>query len=317
MVLQVLPQLESAEHEVVLKATVVLFQRFCGTAAASPDLDKLVPAVKELALPTLLKFGQQMTARRAFQAACALTPLLNRAAVLAAQCCALAIKGPWKADVVLPFYEAVADLEEVFSRAIIARAEMLRPFDASRIFASHKHFEECQAVAAKAVAASGIPLDVSTSDLARLAPLPAKPVHCWRYEQLRQFWETSCSQYSGKVPVDVLAILLLQAAGAELSLVNREALMRRLHACAHRSQGEVLAAQWSRCWIKRTASGSSYGWVETADRKLACDRAPGPNRKVADPGLSSQSMLSYWEGRQQAYIFPASKRLCPLLSRGV
>ena len=62
-------------------------------------------------MPTLLKFGQQMTARRAFQAigafsqrvthglrwrvkaACALTPLLNRAAVLAAQCCALAIKG--------------------------------------------------------------------------------------------------------------------------------------------------------------------------------------------------------------------------------
>ena len=65
------------------------------------------------------------------------------------------IPGPWKADVVLPFYEAVADLEEasslqvrsstlgsytlnpepprqVFSRAIIARAEMLRPFDASR-----------------------------------------------------------------------------------------------------------------------------------------------------------------------------------------
>jgi len=257
----VLPQLESAEHEVVLHATVVLFQRFCGTAAASPDLEKLVPAVKELAVPTLLKFGQQMTARRAFQAACALTPLLNRAAVLAAQCCALAIKGPWKADVVLPFYEAVADLEEVFSRAIIARAEMLRPFDASRIFASHKHFDECQAVAAKAVAASGIPLDVSTADLARLAPLPAKPVHCWRYEQLRQFWETSCSQYSGKVPVDVLAILLLQAAGAELSLVNREALMRRLHACAHRSQGEVFADELDACTPEVRRSGGLKAWV--------------------------------------------------------
>ena len=46
------------------------------------------------------------------EAACALTPLLNRAAVLAAQCCALAIKGrfPWLPSVVPAVLAAVAVL---------------------------------------------------------------------------------------------------------------------------------------------------------------------------------------------------------------
>ncbi|CAE7711509.1 unnamed protein product [Symbiodinium pilosum] len=148
----VLPEVDRAQHQVVLQAAVILFQRFLESVVTSNDLAKLAQVVKEVLLPTLVKFDQQLTARRAFQAACVLTPLLNRAAVLAAQCCALAIKGPWRADVVVPFCEAVSDLQEVFSSAIIARAERLRPFDASRIFASHTRFDDCQAAAAKAVA---------------------------------------------------------------------------------------------------------------------------------------------------------------------
>jgi len=255
----VLQRLEGAEHRDVLQAAMILFQRFCDTAAL-PEVGKLSSIVSQSMLPTLAKFDSYLNTRRAFQAASTLTPLLSRAATLATQCCALAMRGPWSPGVVLPFCEAVSDLAEVFSVAIIARAELHRPFDAPRIYASHQRFADLEATASRAVSlCSPNAANVSRA----LAPVPPKPEHRWRYDQLRHFWSSSCSHkyLDGAVPIDEMAILLLQAAGADVSLAHREAIMRRLHCTSHRFEGKICADELDACATEIRRSGGLKAWV--------------------------------------------------------
>lgn len=254
-----LSRLEGAEHRDMLQASMILFQRFCDTETL-PELGKLSSIVRESMQPTLAKFEKHLTTRRAFQAASTLTPLLSRAATLATQCCALAIRGPWSHGVVLPFCEAVSDLAEVFNVAIMARAELCRPFDAPRIYASHRRFADLEATASRAVSMCS----PAAGNISRtLAPLPPKPEHHWRYDQLRQFWSSSCSHkfLDGAVPIDELAILLLQAAGAEVSLAYREALMRRLHGASLRFPGKVCADELDCCSAEIRRNGGLKAWV--------------------------------------------------------
>mmetsp|Transcript_13739 Transcript_13739/g.16494 ORF Transcript_13739/g.16494 Transcript_13739/m.16494 type:complete len:328 (+) Transcript_13739:35-1018(+) len=248
----------------MLQAATILFQRFCDTESL-PELDKLLSIVRQSILPTLATFENHLTTRRAFQAASTLTPLLIRAATLATQCCALAIRGPWSHQVILPVCEAVSDLAEVFGVAIIARAELHRPFDAPRIYASHQRFMDLEAAASRAVSVSG-PMAANVSRT--LAPLPPKPEHHWRYDQLRYFWCASCSHkyLDGAVPIDELAILLLQAAGADTSLVHREALMRRLHSASFRFAGKLCADELDSCAAEIRRSGGLKAWVHTVAR---------------------------------------------------
>ena len=258
----VLAHMEGAQHQDMLQAAVILFQRFCDTESL-PELDKLSSIVGEGIVPALAKFEKHLTARRAFQAATTLTPLLARAATLATQCCALAIRGPWSPCVILPFCEAVSDLTEVFNVAIIARAELHRPFDAPRIYASHQRFADLETTASKAVASMSSP---EAGNICRtLAPMPAKPEHHWRYDQLRQFWLSSCSHkyLDGAVPIDELAILLLQAAGADVSLAHREAIMRRLHCSSCRFGGKICADELDACASEIRRSGGLKAWVHT------------------------------------------------------
>ncbi|CAK8994577.1 unnamed protein product [Durusdinium trenchii] len=253
----VLRHLEMAEHRHILQAAVVLFQRLCESEPL-PELQKLVSLVREVLLPTLMMFESHLSTRRAFQAASTLTPLLNRAATLAAQSCSLAIRGPWSPNVLHPFCEAVSDLAEVFSGAIIARAELRRPFDAPRIYSSHRRFAELAAAIGKAVASSPASWEIQR----KLANLPERPEHCWRYDQLRHFWNSSCSEkYGDAVPIDELAILLLQAAGADVSLANREALMRRMHTDSRRISGKVCADELDAFSAEIRRSGGLKAWV--------------------------------------------------------
>ena len=250
--------LEGAEHRHVLQAAVVLFQRFCQTETM-PELEKLVALVRELVLPTLSILEGQVTTRRAFQAASTLTPLLQRVCVVATQSCFLALRGPWSPNVLHPFYEALEDLAWVFNEAIIARADLRRPFDAPRIYVSHRHFAELQAAVGKAAASEAL---CSWELRRKLAPLPPKPEHRWRYDQLKHFWESSCAQkYDGGVPIDELTILLLQAAGAEVSLSNRETLMRRIHSDSSRFVGKLCADELDAFSAEIRRSGGLRAWV--------------------------------------------------------
>eukprot|EP00927_Polykrikos_kofoidii_P047518 TRINITY_DN41711_c0_g1_i1.p1 TRINITY_DN41711_c0_g1~~TRINITY_DN41711_c0_g1_i1.p1 ORF type:complete len:721 (+),score=119.25 TRINITY_DN41711_c0_g1_i1:96-2165(+) len=96
-----------------------------------------------------------------------------------------------------------------------------------------------------------------------LAPPPGRPQHSWRNEELRQFWEARCTpRYGDRVPVDALAMLLLRATSLEVSLANREAVMRHLTAIPGRKEtGVVALTELDRCGPEVRRSGGLRAWV--------------------------------------------------------
>eukprot|EP00933_Yihiella_yeosuensis_P068797 TRINITY_DN7478_c0_g5_i1.p1 TRINITY_DN7478_c0_g5~~TRINITY_DN7478_c0_g5_i1.p1 ORF type:complete len:615 (-),score=130.09 TRINITY_DN7478_c0_g5_i1:110-1954(-) len=318
------PHLDNVEHRVLVKASEILLRRFHDTVDGKlPQLERMGAVAKQLALPALSKLGNCLTARRAFQAACTLTPLLNRAVVLASQCCALAIRGISEATIIMPLTRALTDMVEVFTAAILDRAELFRPFDAARISASHQHFVDQQAEAARAFSGS-----TQSSNRGKLAPPPARPTHDWRYDQLRKFWDTSCSHRSvdGTIPVDALAVLLIQAAGAEASIGNREAVMRRLHKLSSQNARSMSQAELDLCAPEMRRCGGLRAWVHcvmtqggeetpraaiaaassTGTKSLNATWSSGLSGSTGMP-LSARTTGSLW-GTQRGGVTPTGKK---------
>lgn len=297
---RVTAHLDGAEHRVLAQAAQGLLQRFQTTVSRQhqPHLESLAAAVRQLALPAIAKLISCISSRRAFQAACTLTPLLNRTVVLAMQCCGLAMRGTSDASIILPYTRALTDMAEVFSDAIIARSEQLRPFDAARIAASHQRFADLQADAAKSArrrGLSGDEVDIAAAPYPRtLAAPPAKRCHVWRYEQLKQFWDASCSNryLDDIVPIDVLAVLLLQAAAAELSLVNREAIMRRLHKLAAQSTASLSPPELDACGPEMRRCGGLKAWIHAVIQSGGED-PPRPMTSVSTSGVRSLATTWY------------------------
>jgi len=297
--------IENADHRVLLQASMNLLLRFHDTVSGKqPPLDKLDAVVEKLALPAFSKLETCLTARRALQAACSLTPLLNRAVALAVQCCALAIRGVSDVAIIHPLTRGLTDISEVFSDAIVSRAETFRPFDAARISASHQRFADLQAEAS--TAARQLPWSATGSQLADassrkiLAPAPVKHSHHWRNDQLRQFWHASCSTkyLDGSVPIDALTILLLQAAGAELSLPNREAVMRRLHKLTLQKSGYVSAAELDTFGPEMRRCGGLRAWVHAVSLSGGEE---APVRADVSTPRGPKSLANTWGSANSGY----------------
>eukprot|EP00930_Biecheleria_cincta_P006763 TRINITY_DN107829_c0_g1_i1.p1 TRINITY_DN107829_c0_g1~~TRINITY_DN107829_c0_g1_i1.p1 ORF type:complete len:620 (+),score=120.71 TRINITY_DN107829_c0_g1_i1:27-1886(+) len=296
---RVTAHIDGAEHRVLAQAAQGLFQRFQATVSQhqQPHLESLAATVRQLALPAIAKMISCISSRRAFQAACTLTPLLNRTVVLAMQCCGLAMRGTSDASTILPFTRALTDMAEVFSDAIIARSEQLRPFDAARIAASHQRFADLQAEAAKNARLRGLggdAVDTAAAPYPRtLAPPPAKRCHIWRYEQLKHFWDASCSNryLDDIVPIDALAVLLLQAAAAELSLANREAIMRRLHKLPAHGTASLSPPELDACGPEMRRCGGLKAWIHAVIHSGGED----PPRPITSGSTSGvRSLATTW-----------------------
>lgn len=257
----VAPLLGDIGHSGSIQATMLLFQRFQSTVAlgAAPPLEQLAGTAQRIAIPMLSRLEKCIVDHPAFQVAVSLTPLLNRMAGLAAQCCALAVRKIGSITASLPISNALSMLCRVLSEAVVDRAERFRPLDAPQISQAHQAFAEYQAQFASVLTAE---LDKEPIEKVALAALAERPTHAWKNVELRQFWEARCiPKYDDAVPVDTLAVLLLRATSVETSLPNREAVMKRLMNLEQTQPGHLVAAEFDRCCSEVRRCGGLRAWV--------------------------------------------------------
>lgn len=297
---------ENIGHSAAIEVITILLQRFCGTVASRTGaalLEPLAATVKQLAEPALARLDTCVARHKTFQSAFSLTPLLNRMAALATQCCAVAVRDITSAASVLPLVGALKMLSDVLTTAVVDRVEHFRPLDSGRLASSYDAFAIHQAELSLVLAAE---LLGAPEPKRKLAPALARPGHGWRNDELRQFWEARCAtKYDAAVPIDALAVLLLRATGVEASLNNREAVMRRLTAIKHQDQARALisAPELDSCASEVRRCGGLRAWVHA----VLCEGGPevpgvgplGTTRLAGGvPSLASTwgSMANSWRG---------------------
>lgn len=305
---RVQPSIDGLQHSLVCQVAAVLLRRFQDTVAGQlPALEPLAAAADQLALPVLARLEACCKRHRAFQSAFSLAPLLSRLVAVAAQCCSFAVLDVGDAAVVLPLTDLMRGLVEVLSAAVLDRAERYRPLDAPRVAAAHQAFDALQG--RLTLGLRGLLGQSEPRPARALAPLPPRPEHRWRNEELRQFWEARCApKYDGAVPADVLSTLLLRHAGAEVTMDHREAVMRRLARLERAEKLLVAAAELDRCGAEVRRAGGLRAWVASAPLE------GGPEAAAQRPGpvVKPPALVSTWGSLDTtAYRMTASS-----LSRG-
>eukprot|EP00928_Gymnodinium_smaydae_P055082 TRINITY_DN38705_c0_g1_i1.p1 TRINITY_DN38705_c0_g1~~TRINITY_DN38705_c0_g1_i1.p1 ORF type:complete len:645 (+),score=142.97 TRINITY_DN38705_c0_g1_i1:44-1978(+) len=291
--------LEDVEQPHLVQVAIILLQRFKATLAAGEEarvsaLQPLTAAVEQVGLPALRRLTKVMESRHAFRAASSLAPLLNRCVVAAVQCCAFVIHDVSDATSVLALAELFDLTFQTLAEAVLDRIERVRPIDSSRLSKAFLLFstQQDRLAAALAEAREG---RRERSRQVVLAPAPAKPSHTWRNDELRQFWTENCAPiYEDGVPVEDLALMLLQAAEAEETPRSREAVMARLVNSENKRKdnASVTAAELDRLGPDIRRFGGLRAWVRAlllpGGPSLA---GPGPfgtsGCVIAPPALAS------------------------------
>eukprot|EP00428_Durinskia_dybowskii_P014887 CAMPEP_0170214972 /NCGR_PEP_ID=MMETSP0116_2-20130129/7119_1 /TAXON_ID=400756 /ORGANISM="Durinskia baltica, Strain CSIRO CS-38" /LENGTH=336 /DNA_ID=CAMNT_0010465541 /DNA_START=68 /DNA_END=1075 /DNA_ORIENTATION=+ len=89
-----------------------------------------------------------------------------------------------------------------------------------------------------------------------LAPAPELRTHTWRNDEMRKFWQVQCMEAHGlSVPIDRLALLLLNYVGVECTMAHREAMMKRLSSLPLAEPGCVAEAELDGCCAEARRCG--------------------------------------------------------------
>lgn len=296
-------------HKGLLQASIILLRRFRDTAQGRlPPLEALVAAADQLALTSLARVEKLLEKHRAFQSACSLAPLLTRMVAVVAQCCALCLRDVNDVHTILPFTHALTMLSEVLSDSVAARVEQFRPLDAARVSIAHNNFSSYQAEAGRAVSDFFAKSPDSTKAVRVLAPLPDKPSYSWRNDEFRKFWELRVApRYDGPAPVDVLATLLLRAAGLDACLENREAVMRRLGSLDQQEAGHAAPSELDKFGAETRRCGGVRAWVTALTASGGAEPANFAATAPARPPLPLGSLGN--ESRSLASTGPLSARI--------
>lgn len=284
------PCIEEVSHGRLCRVVRQLLLRFRATAGPSqPALEPILGVVRQLSLPAVERLDRCITEHQAFQGALSLTPLLGRAVVLAAQCCAMAVRGIQDVEAILVLTQALKDISEVLTHAVSERIERYRPLDSSRISAAHQNFTAYQASFLRALAAA-FPSGVPEKGSRQLVLAPVRKEHVWKNEEIRQFWIARCARRHGdSVPLDVLATLLLRAAGVDAMLVSREVVMSRLAAVQRSDEATrmMTAAELDGLGPEVRRTGGLRAWVHAL-------LLPGGPQSAGPGPLGTKHMAHTW-----------------------
>lgn len=302
----VTPHIGRLEHSFVCQVATLLLTRFRSTVVGQlPPFEPLAAAAEQLLLPMLRRLEACCNKHRAFQSAFSLAPLLGRVVTVAAQCCSFAMLDVVDAGVSLPLLNSMRGLAEVISDAVLDRAERYRPLDAPRIAAAHQTFEAQQAELSSALLEAFGGPDAKRQPVRALAALPERPVHTWRNEEFRQFWEAKCApKYDGAVPIDVLATYLLRHTGFDATMQQREAVMRRLGKLDRKEKLLVAEAELDRLGAEVRRVGGLRAWVTAVPADGGAESATA---RVGPVAVRQPTMASTWSSLDtSAYRFTAS-----------